>query len=617
MLKPALAAILLASLVPVSACGGSKGSASTPPNQPAETAANTAASPLAAEAGAGVESPALRALLERHWDQRMEASPVWASTMGDHRFDDRIADGSEKAILARQAQSHALLDESRAIEASELSAKDKVTLALFTESLHRQKEREQCENYRWSVSARGNPVSAANGLADDHKITDLASAKNLVARYKQVSRSIDDSIANLRSGLAQGRVANAETIRRTVALVQGQIDQDLKSWSLLKPSRTLTELDAPGAQGVADELLAVVTDEIRPAFARYLKFLSEELAPAGRTGAKIGVHALPNGLACYDASIAGHINLDKGALEIHALGLREIARINEEMTQLGKKLFGKKDLVSTIAHLRGSKELYYTTSQEIVEKAETSLAKAKAAIPEFFGILPKTDCVVTEIPAFEAPYTTIAYYKEPHANGEKPGEYYINTYKPETRPRFEMEVLAYHESIPGHHLQIAISQERGDLPLFRRHGGSTAFVEGWALYTERLADEMQMYSGDLDRMGMLSYDAWRASRLVVDTGIHAKGWTREQAETFMREHTALTEGNIVNEVDRYISWPGQAVAYKIGQLEIFRLRQWAMEELGDAFDIRSFHDAVLSQGAVTLPVLATQIEAWVAEVKGS
>lgn len=617
MLKPALAAILLASLVPVSACGGSKGSASTPPNQPAETAANTAASPLAAEAGAGVESPALRALLERHWDQRMEASPVWASTMGDHRFDDRIADGSEKAILARQAQSHALLDESRAIEASELSAKDKVTLALFTESLHRQKEREQCENYRWSVSARGNPVSAANGLADDHKITDLASAKNLVARYKQVSRSIDDSIANLRSGLAQGRVANAETIRRTVALVQGQIDQDLKSWSLLKPSKTLTELDAPGAQGVADELLAVVTDEIRPAFARYLKFLSEELAPAGRTGAKIGVHALPNGLACYDASIAGHINLDKGALEIHALGLREIARINEEMTKLGKKLFGKKDLVSTIAHLRGSKELYYTTSQEIVEKAETSLAKAKAAIPEFFGILPKTDCVVTEIPAFEAPYTTIAYYKEPHANGEKPGEYYINTYKPETRPRFEMEVLAYHESIPGHHLQIAISQERGDLPLFRRHGGSTAFVEGWALYTERLADEMQMYSGDLDRMGMLSYDAWRASRLVVDTGIHAKGWTREQAETFMREHTALTEGNIVNEVDRYISWPGQAVAYKIGQLEIFRLRQWAMEELGDAFDIRSFHDAVLSQGAVTLPVLATQIEAWVAEVKGS
>jgi uncharacterized protein (DUF885 family) len=617
MLKPALAAILLASLVPISACGGSKGSASTSPVQPAKTTGKTAASPLAAEAVAGVESPALRALLEKHWDQRMEASPVWASTMGDHRFDDQIADGSEKAILARQAQSHALLDEARAMEASELSAKDKVTLALFTESLHRQKAREQCENYRWSVSARGNPVSAANGLADDHKITDLESGKNLVARYKQVSRSIDDSIANLRSGIAQGRVANAETIRRTVALVQGQIDQDLESWSLLKPSKTLIELDAPGAQGVADELLAVVTDEIRPAFARYLNFLSEELAPAGRTGAKIGVHALPNGLACYDASIAGHINLDKGALEIHELGLREIARINEEMTKLGTTLFGKKELGATIAHLRGSKELYYTSAAEIVEKAEMSLAKAKAAIPEFFGILPKTDCVVTEIPAFEAPYTTIAYYKEPHANGEKPGEYYINTHKPETRPRFEMEVLAYHESIPGHHLQIAISQERGDLPLFRRHGGSTAFVEGWALYTERLADEMQLYSGDLDRMGMLSYDAWRASRLVVDTGIHAKGWTREQAETFMREHTALTEGNIVNEVDRYISWPGQAVAYKIGQLEIFRLREWAMGELGDAFDIRSFHDAVLSQGAVTLPVLATQIEAWVAGVKGS
>ncbi len=608
MFKPALAAILLASVTSFPSCGGSQG-ATTTPSPAAE------GSPLAAEAGAGVDSPALRELLETHWDQRMRAAPVWASTMGDHRFDEKIADGSETAILARRKQSHALLERARAMPTAELSKKDQVTLALFVETLHRQKERELCETYRWSVSARGNPVSSANGLADDHKITDLDSAKSLVARYKQVATSIDDSIANLRSGMEQGRVANAESIRRTVALVQGQLDQDLDEWSLLKPLKTISELDDPSAPAVATELRTVVVDSIGPAFTRYHTFLSEELAPAGRTGNKIGAHALPDGLACYDASIAGHINLDKGALEIHELGLREIARINEEMAQLGAKLFGKEDLASTIAHLRGSKELYYSSEAEIVAKAEASLAKAKAAIPEFFGILPKADCVVTKIPAFEAPYTTIAYYKEPHANGEKPGEYYINTYKPETRPRFEMEVLAYHESIPGHHLQIAISQERGDLPLFRRHGGSTAFVEGWALYTERLADEMKMYSGDLDRMGMLSYDAWRASRLVVDTGIHAKGWTRDQAETFMREHTALTEGNIVNEVDRYISWPGQAVAYKIGQLEIFRLRQWAMDELGDTFDIRGFHDAVLSQGAVTLPVLATQIEAWVADVK--
>tara|TARA_R110002073_G_scaffold336295_2_gene531893 strand:- start:43547 stop:45394 length:1848 start_codon:yes stop_codon:yes gene_type:complete len=614
MFKPALAAILFTSAVSLPACGGGgRGPISVPPPEP--TINEVVKSPLAAEAGAGVESPDLRALLETHWDQEMKASPVWASTMGDHRFDDKIADHSESAILAGQKQSHELLERARAMDSNVLSAKDKVTLALFIETLHRQKEREQCENYRWSVSARGNPVSAANGVADDHKITGLPSAKNLVTRYRQVPKSIDDNIANLRSGLAKGRVANAETVLRTIALVQGQLDQELESWSLLAPAKSVSELEASGADAVAAELYDVVSSEIKPAFERYLKFLSEELAPAGRAGDQIGVHALPNGLACYDASIASHINLDKGALEIHELGLREIARINEEMTKLGAKLFGEKDLASTVAHLRNSKELYYSTEEEIVEKAEASLAKAKAAIPKFFGILPKTDCVVTKIPVFEAPYTTIAYYKQPHANGEKPGEYYINTYKPETRPRFEMEVLAYHESIPGHHLQIAISQERGDLPLFRRHGGSTAFVEGWALYTERLADEMQMYTGDLDRMGMLSYDAWRASRLVVDTGIHAKGWTRKQAETFMREHTALTEGNIVNEVDRYISWPGQAVAYKIGQLEIFRLRALAMETLGDKFDIRKFHDVVLSQGAVTLPVLATQVQAWIASAK--
>lgn len=243
------------------------------------------------------------------------------------------------------------------------------------------------------------------------------------------------------------------------------------------------------------------------------------------------------------------------------------------------------------------------------------MAKAKQTMPTYFGMLPKADCVVVPIPKVAAPFSTIAYYREPHANG-KPGEYFINTYQPETRPRFEMEVLAYHESIPGHHLQIAISREREGLPAFRRHGGSTAFVEGWALYTERLADEMGLYSSDLDRMGMLSYDGWRASRLVVDTGIHAMGWTRQEAETFMAEHTALTKQNIANEVDRYITWPGQAVSYKVGQLEIIRLRRQAEKELGDNFDIRAFHDVVLRNGAITLPVLAQEVNSWIAAKKG-
>jgi len=573
---------------------------------------------LAQEAVAGVDSPAFRALLAKHWDAAMHASPVYAGTLGDHRFDDQLGDSSEAAVLARQAEQHAFLRQARALDTTDFSARDKTTLALFIETLYRQGEREQCENFRWSVSARDNPVSSANGLPNDHKLVDMASVRNLVSRYEKIAGTVDASIANLRTGLAAGRVANAESIRRTIALVDGQLEKDLDAWALLKPVAAISALEVGEASErdtLAAQLRSIVSTQVKPAFERYAAFLRSELEPSGRVGENIGVHALPGGLACYEASIASHINLDKSADTLHALGLSEIERINAEMVALGKSLFGTNDLAATVAHLRNSKDLYYDSAEEIVAKAEATLAKSKAAIPEFFGVLPKADCVVTEIPDYEAPYTTIAYYSEPHAGGAKPGEYFINTYKPETRPRYEMEVLAHHESIPGHHLQIAIAQERGDLPLFRRYGGSTAFVEGWALYTERLSDEMHLYSGDIDRMGMLSYDAWRASRLVVDTGIHAKGWTRKQAEDFMREHTALTESNIANEVDRYISWPGQAVAYKVGQLEIFRLRKMAKETLGDAFDIRGFHDAVLSQGAVTLPVLASQVQAWVASVQ--
>lgn len=233
----------------------------------------------------------------------------------------------------------------------------------------------------------------------------------------------------------------------------------------------------------------------------------------------------------------------------------------------------------------------------------------------YFGILPKIDCVVTRIPEYQAPFATLAYYRAPNPDGTKPGEFFVNVYQPETRARFEMEVLAYHEAVPGHHLQIAIAQERPEVPAFLRHGGMTVFVEGWALYTEQLAEEMGMYSGDLDRMGMLSFEAWRAARLVVDTGVHAMGWSRKRAKTFMHEHTALTANNIDNEVDRYITWPGQALAYKTGQMEIWRLRREAEAALGDRFDIKAFHDTVLQEGAVSLPILENQVKAWVKSVK--
>jgi uncharacterized protein (DUF885 family) len=300
--------------------------------------------------------------------------------------------------------------------------------------------------------------------------------------------------------------------------------------------------------------------------------------------------------------------------ELHALGQAEIARTDRELAALGKKVLGTPDLASTIAKLRTDKALYFQSREQILAAAQNALDRAKAATPKFFAVLPKTDCVMREIPAHEAPYSTVAYYRQPHYDGTKPGEYFINTFKPETRARYELEALTWHESVPGHHTQIAISQELGAMPMFRKLDGSTAYVEGWALYTERLAEEMGLYTADIDRLGKLSFDAWRASRLVVDTGLHAMGWTRAQAEAYMREHTALTEVNISNEVDRYIGWPGQALAYKIGQLEILKLRAEAEEQLGAAFDIKAFHAVVLSAGAVTLPVLDERVRSWIAGV---
>ena len=279
---------------------------------------------------------------------------------------------------------------------------------------------------------------------------------------------------------------------------------------------------------------------------------------------------------------------------------------------LGERVLGTADLPTIRTRLRSDPALHFDRRRRSSRPPSDRSIGLATAIGDWFGLLPKAPCEVVEIGEHEAKHSTIAYYREPATDGSRPGQYYINTYAPETRPRYEAEALAFHESIPGHHLQVAIGQELPDLPAFRRHLGPTAFCEGWGLYTERLSDEMGLYTGDLDRIGVLSFDAWRACRLVVDTGMHALGWTRQQAIDFMLEHTMLAENNIANEVDRYITIPGQALAYKIGQREILRLRGDAQAALGARFDIRAFHDAVLGQGALGLEALGENVRRWVA-----
>jgi uncharacterized protein (DUF885 family) len=362
----------------------------------------------------------------------------------------------------------------------------------------------------------------------------------------------------------------------------------------------------------ASGLRDAIETSLRPGLVRYRDMLQSEALPAARPPEKAGLAALPGGVDCYRKMIRVHTSLDLDPKAVHKMGLDAVAAFRRDLAVLGQKVFGTSDIAEIQRRLREDPAMHFRTGAEIEAKARESLARAQAAVPQWFGkVQPKAPCEVRVMGMHEAPHSTIAYYRHPSPDGKRPGTYMINTYLPETRPRYEAEALAFHESVPGHHLQIAVAQELTGIPEFRKHQGVTAFVEGWGLYAERLADEMGLYTSDVDRIGMLSFDAWRACRLVVDTGLHAEGWTRQQAIDYMTDNSILAENNIENEVDRYITWPGQALAYKLGEREIRRLRTDAETRLGPKFDVKAFHDLLLGGGAVSLPVLREQVDGWI------
>lgn len=576
---------------------------------------------LPADSTSGLQDRRLTDVAARYWAWTLEDDPIGATELGVHAFDDQLPDRSVEGIARRARQMAAFRDELRGVLPTLSVATDRTSAELLAASLDARVSAEVCAFHEWSVSAYDNPLSEWNYLPELHTVKNAEDARALLARYRGIGAAIDIDAAHLARGLAQGKVGNAESVRRVIAMMKAQLASDRRTWALLGPARTATAATADGRDPAwtaearatfAGELSSVVTTEIVPALERYLVLLEQKVAPAARSSANSGLSALTDGAACYRAQIMRFTGLPLDPDEVHASGLAEIAELDAEIATLGGRALGTTGLPQTLARLRSDPALYFLTAEEIETKAGAVLAQANAAAPNFFGILPKASCVVTRVPDYEAPFTTIAYYRPPVPDGSKPGQYFVNVHAPSTRPRFEAAVLAVHEAVPGHHLQIAIAQERAELPAFRKHLDATAFVEGWALYTERLAEEMGLYADDLDRVGMLSFDAWRAARLVVDTGIHAKGWSREQAVEFMLAHTALSKTNIENEVDRYISWPAQALAYKTGQREMWRLRRQAEERLGQRFSLSSFHDVVLGQGAVSLPVLRAAVEAWIA-----
>jgi uncharacterized protein (DUF885 family) len=410
--------------------------------------------------------------------------------------------------------------------------------------------------------------------------------------------------------LSRGAAAGKRPVRRLVDNAIAQIDGYLAS-PLADDPLAGVAVPAQGAPpGWRDRLTAVVGDQVRPAIAAYRDFLVSEVRPAARPDEQPGLAHLPDGVELYRKLAAQHTTTDLAVEDIHQTGLDLVAELTEEMRELGGRVFGTISFAEIKERLRTDSELYFDSPEEIVASAQGALSDAEQVLPRWLGLLPAAECVVLPMSPFEVENGDLGHYQLPGHGGSRPGTYWINTLKPHTRPRFESRVLAFHESVPGHHTQIAVAHELAGQGDFRRHASVTAFSEGWALYCERLADEMGLYTGDLDRLGTVSFDFWRACRLVVDTGMHAMGWDRDRAVGYMVEYSALTRKNIENEVDRYIGWPGQALGYMLGRLEIRKVRAEVEAKLGPRFDPRGFHTELIGHGSLPLSVLGGLFARW-------
>ena len=506
-------------------------------------------------------SPVLAELAERFWATMLDADPLMATAIGDRSRDAALPPLEPRDLAALAATLGEQRDAVAALAATQLDDGDLVTRDALLAAIEAQLAFVIADTAAYTVDPLGGPQVQMLDIPDYQWVTTVQQGRDMVERWRRIGPWVD-TLANKQSrSLREGRAPVRVLTERAIDELDALLAQPDAAWPLLAPaSEVRPSWNTGDREAFAADLAAAVRDGVRPAFERYRTFLRDEALPAARGDATVGLGALEGGEASYRTLARAHTTTELAPDELHAIGLAEIERIDAELIELGRRLLGANGLPDTLQRLRSDASLHFTSGDEIVEVATRSLANAQAAVPGWFGRLPTTPCEVVPMGAHEEEHSTIAYYRDPAADGSRAGRYYVNRSHPETRPRYEAEALAFHEAVPGHHLQVALAQELAALPAFRRHAVTTAYVEGWGLYAERLADEMGLYSGDLDRIGIASFDAWRASRLVVDTGMHAFAWPRSRAIAFMTEHTALGTNNIANEVDRYIAWPGQALA---------------------------------------------------------
>jgi prolyl oligopeptidase len=569
-----------------------------------------ASPPVAAGA---LTSDALHALFAADWDYTLREEPTYASRLGDHRFDDRWPDPSPAATERRAAHAREMLTRVRSIDPRGLTPGDQVSLALFRRGLESTVEGLPFRLEHLAV-APDDGIQNVDDLTSALPFATTRDYEAWIARLRALPAYVDQTTELLREGVKERIVHARVVMERVPAQIATQIVDDPEKSPFFAPLRHIPASIPPAdRERLVRETRAAITEGVVPAYRRFQAFFTREYLPACFPA--VGAWQLPRGDEAYAYLTRMHTTTNIRPQEAHDLGLREVARIRGEMLALVQKVGFKGSLPDFFVWLRKDPQFFYSDPRALFEAYEATAKRIDPRLVLMFRTLPRTPYGVEAIPDAMAPDVTTAYYREPAADGSRAGTFFVNLYKPEARPKWEMMALAMHESVPGHHLQLALASEQQGLPEFRRHGGWTAYVEGWGLYAESLGDEMGLYDDPYSKFGQLTYEMWRAVRLVVDTGMHAFHWDRKRAIDYFLENTPKTELDVTNEIDRYIAWPGQALAYKIGQLEIRRLREEARAALGDRFDIREFHDVVLRDGAMPLDLLRQQVEAWIAGVR--
>lgn len=559
-------------------------------------------------------SDAFKDFLADDWEWSMQEFPLFATYTGDHRFNHRLDEIGTKAEARRQKRRLERKKQLEKIDRSQLSSADQLNYDIYRHMLHQSIGAFENNTFYFPLTNRSGFHLNFARLPEQVPLQTAKDYRNYIARLKAFGKYTDQHIALLKEAISKGYTLPRVVMNGYESSIKTHIVDDLSQSVFVQPFQAFPKrIPKPIQEQLRKDGETVVQQTVIPAYTRYYDFMVNDYLPACRKN--LGATELPEGKALYKHLIHHYTTLDLTADEVHKIGLAEVKRIRQEMEQVKAKTGFSGDFKAFLKFLRTDPQFYPKTPDDLLKEAAYICKIMDGRLPKLFKKLPRTPYGLKVIPSDIAPKTTAAYYQQPSGDGKKAGFYYLNTYALESRPLYALEALSFHEAVPGHHLQLAYQQELEDVPIFRRFSEVGAYVEGWALYSERLGLELGFYQDPYSDFGRLTYEMWRACRLVVDTGIHAKGWSREKAIEFMASNTALSLHEITTEVDRYISWPGQALGYKMGEIQIRELRKKAEKVLGDDFDIRDFHDVVLRNGSLPLSILADQVESYIKEAK--